>query len=87
MDITINRKRKKKESEHALEEQFDGNIGSNIERNDEIPKEILEMSDDDPRLLKFMEDVEEERRKRHPNQIHEELKKNVDSVLQFKKLI
>lgn len=85
MDTTINRKLKKKESERASEKQFEDNIGSNIKRNDEIPKEILEMSDDDPRLMKFMEDIEEERRKRHPNQTHEELKKNVDAVLQSRK--
>ena len=43
------------------------------------------MSDDDPRLLKFMEEVEEERRKRHPNQTHEELIKNVEAKLNAQK--
>jgi len=30
-----------------------------------VPKEILEMRDDDPRLLKFMDEVDEVRRKRY----------------------
>jgi len=46
-----------------------------------MPKEILNMSDDDPRLMKFMEEIEEERRKCHPDQTHEEQKKNVDAIL------
>lgn len=85
MDITISRKLKKREPGRVSEKQFEDNIGSNIKRNDEIPKEILEMRDDDPRLVKFMENIEEERQKRHHNQTHEELKKNVDSILRLKK--
>jgi len=82
MDTTINQKRKKKELEDDLVLQSEGNIGSDLRKEDKImPKEILNMSDDDPRLMKFMEEIEEERRKCHPDQTHEEQKKNVDAIL------
>jgi hypothetical protein len=75
MDTTINRRRKKKKSEGDLVSQSEGNTGSNIRKNNSIPLDILHMSDDDPRLLKFMEELEGKRKKLHPNQTHENLKK------------
>ena len=56
-----------------------------MKNDDNVPLDILHMSDDDPRFLKFMEEVEEERRKLHLNQTHEELKKNVDTILKLRK--
>ena len=68
-----------------MEKLSEDNTGLDTKRDDDIPEEVLNMSDDDPRLLKFMEEVEEERRKRHPNQTHEELIKNVEAKLNAQK--
>ena len=96
MDTTFNRKLGKKKSARTLETQSKDNTNRKIKDDEYIiegrivktppeSKEVLELSDDDPGLLKWMAEKEEEWRKRHPNLTREELDRRIDEIVESEK--
>ena len=48
-------------------------------------KEVLELSDEDPGLLNWMEAKQEEWRQKHPNLTQKELAQGIDEILESEK--
>ena len=96
MDTTINRRLEKKKSGRTSETQSKGNTNQKIKDDEYIvegrivktppeSKEVLELSDEDPGLLKWMDEKQEQWRKKHPNLTQEELDQRIDKILESEK--
>ena len=96
MDITIDRKRGKKKSVATSEMQSKDNTNQKIKDDEYMiegrlvktppeSKEVLELSDEDPGLLKWMDEKQEQWRKKHPNLTQEELDRRIDEIIESEK--
>jgi len=96
MDITINRRQGKKRSADTSETRSKDNTAQKIKDDEYIvesctaktppeSKEVLEMSDEDPALLKWMDEQQERWRKKHPNLSQKELDQKIDEILASEK--
>ncbi|MBI4041364.1 MAG: hypothetical protein HY390_05820 [Deltaproteobacteria bacterium] len=96
MVTTTNRRFGKKKSEAISETLSKDNTDQKINDNEYIiegrvvktppeSKEVLEMADDDPRILKMMENNLKKWKKKYPNVTREEIDRKLDEMLASEK--
>ena len=96
MVTTINRRRGKKQSERISDISSKDNLDQKINDDEYVvdgrivktppeSKEVLEMADDDPRILKMMENDLKRWKKKYPNVTREEIDRKLDEMLASEK--